>query len=96
MSIQMHLLRAAIMLSSNSPKVLDISASTLAKQLSWVCKVTLALGMGLGAGFLRHPPYIRNALGGRGSPNALSAFLFIELVLDLYHMQIFVCLVAII
>ena len=39
-------------------------------------------------------PFIRNALGGGGSPNGLSAFPPYTLGLGLSYVQIFVCLVA--
>ena len=39
-------------------------------------------------------PFIRNALGGGGSPNVLCAFSHITLALGLSYVQIFVSLVA--
>ena len=42
---------------------------------------------------IRYHPFIRNALGGGGSPNVLSAFPPYTLGLGLSYVQIFVCLV---
>ena len=50
--------------------------------------------MGSSGASLGHNPFIRNALGGGGSPNVLSAFPPYTLALGLSYVQIFVSLVA--